>query len=94
MKMMSRVANTGPVLLADVTVPEFYGGLESGKFANQLEDVAKVLNRQAEWLNRWSESARKILLRPLVDTDDKDEDTGTNHGEPTNHLTFVLGRRI
>jgi E3 ubiquitin-protein ligase SHPRH len=82
MKKMSRVANTGPVLLAEITVPEFYGGLESGKFANQLEDVAKVLNRQAEWLNRWSESARKILLRPLVDTDDKDEDTGTDHGEP------------
>jgi E3 ubiquitin-protein ligase SHPRH len=99
MKTMSRVANAELVPLAEITIIEFSGGIECVKYAHRLEDIIEVLNKQAGWLNKWSERARNILLKPLVDADDKDEDTGEEYADSTKeqdelYILFLALRTI
>ncbi|KAK8110589.1 uncharacterized protein PG998_007046 [Apiospora kogelbergensis] len=70
-----------------VELPEFQfvldKGLESRRVLENLEELAGVLDEQANLIDDWREQVIQILLRPLVDEDGEAEITGEEYEDST-----------
>lgn len=62
---------------------EIRGGIENVRIASKAEDLADILDAQAELINKWRLKVVELLLKPLVDEDGSEETTGDEYEEST-----------
>ncbi|KAL9119541.1 MAG: hypothetical protein Q9187_003907, partial [Circinaria calcarea] len=68
----SRAQDRSYVTIPNFTPFKFSGGIESRNILSRLEELADLLNRQAEQLDEWREKMIQLLTVPLVDQDEDD----------------------
>jgi E3 ubiquitin-protein ligase SHPRH len=76
-------------------IPEFQfmdkKGIESRTIIDATEEIAGVLNDQADQLDEWREHVIQLLLKPLVDEDvDENEITGEEYEDSTKLQDEIL----
>jgi E3 ubiquitin-protein ligase SHPRH len=69
--------------IEDVQLPEHEAGIENRKFMEKFSDIAKILNKQAVHLREWRKRVCDILVKPLVDADKEEEQTGIEYEDST-----------
>lgn len=58
--------------IPDLKVPANRGGIESRSVSEKLEDVTRIINRQASRIDEWRGKAIRLLSMSLVDEEDTD----------------------
>ncbi|KAJ3579296.1 hypothetical protein NPX13_g1263 [Xylaria arbuscula] len=98
-KLRERAETQSFVVIPEITISDLHG-LESGRIAEDLQDLDASLNEQADVIDDWREHIIQLLLKPLVDTEDETEITGEEYEDSTkvqDHLmvyTLALGAVI
>jgi E3 ubiquitin-protein ligase SHPRH len=69
--------------IKDVSLPKYGAGIENRKFMEKFHEVATILNEQAVHLRNWRKKVCDILLKPLVDADKEEEQTGIEYEDST-----------
>jgi E3 ubiquitin-protein ligase SHPRH len=64
-------------------MPDHSGGIENIKIMDKLQATADKLNEQIALISEWRSRVHKILLKPLVDNDDQEEQTGEEYEDST-----------
>ncbi|KAL1304619.1 hypothetical protein AAFC00_003586 [Neodothiora populina] len=59
------------------------GGIENVKIVSKAEDLADLLDAQAELIKKWGAKVIELLLKPLVDEDEGMELTGDEYEDST-----------
>ena len=98
-KLRERAKTQSFVVIPEIIVSDLHG-LESGRVAEDLQNLGASLNEQADVIDDWREHIIQLLLKPLVDTEDETEITGEEYEDSTkvqDHLmvyTLALGAVI
>jgi E3 ubiquitin-protein ligase SHPRH len=62
---------------------DFEGGIENIKFMDKFQILRKTVNEQGVLIGYWRQKARDLLLKPLLDTDKDEEQTGEEYQDST-----------
>ncbi|KAF2133985.1 hypothetical protein P153DRAFT_427863 [Dothidotthia symphoricarpi CBS 119687] len=62
--------------IPDIEDLQDFGGIESRKFLDMMDNISDFMNAQAKQIETWRTNIIDILLTRLVDDDNGDEDTG------------------
>ncbi|KAI0502986.1 SNF2 family N-terminal domain-containing protein [Xylaria bambusicola] len=93
-KLRDRANKQSFVEIPEIVVSDLHG-LQSGRIAEDLQNLGASLNEQADVIDVWRETIIQLLLKPLVDAEDEDEITGEEYGNSTmvqDHLmVYTLG---
>lgn len=82
-KLSRRASSQEFAQIPEMSVKIPKGGLTSTRIAETLENLATVLDEQANTLDDWREAAIQSLLRPLVDEEATEEITGDEYEQST-----------
>ncbi|KUI71105.1 hypothetical protein VM1G_07160 [Cytospora mali] len=93
LKLMERIAHAASEQSFAV-IPEFKSmdsrGIESRAIVESFEELAAVLNEQADKLDDWREHIIQLLLKQLVDEDEENEITGEEYEDSTKLMEEIV----
>ncbi|KAH7062432.1 DEAD box-containing helicase-like transcription factor/DNA repair protein [Macrophomina phaseolina] len=81
-RVMRKLKARAKLAVAEISMFEDYGGIESRRVLEKMDRLTEKLNNQGKQLNEWREQAVRILLMPLVDEGDE-ETTGEEYEAST-----------
>jgi E3 ubiquitin-protein ligase SHPRH len=82
-KSMQRVEELETHKINLIDISQALSGLENIRFMEKYVKISKVLNQQADLLEKWQNRVRIILLQSLIDADKDQEQTGEEYEEST-----------
>ena len=62
-----RAENQGFTEVPEIVAPDFKGGIESASAMEKFQEMAGLLNDQANAMDEWRERTIELLLTPLID---------------------------
>lgn len=74
---------TGLTFLPKIPTLEISGGIENRKLLEKMDQISKLLDEQAGWIEKWRSKVFDILTKPLVDQDEGIETTGDEYEDST-----------
>lgn len=81
-RQMKRVASRKPFLqIPDINDLPDFGGIESRKILDTMDNISDFLNAQAKQIQIWRMKIVDVLLLRLVDDDDDQETTGEEYDD-------------
>ncbi|KAK7749742.1 hypothetical protein SLS53_000321 [Cytospora paraplurivora] len=93
LRLMKKIADSA-LEQSFVVIPELTSkdsrGIESRDVLDSFEDLAGVLNEQANVLDDWREHIIQLLLKQLVDEDDETEITGEEYEDSTKLMEEIV----
>lgn len=97
-RLRAQTEKHGLVQIPQLSAPEDTGGIESRRMLDRLEDLYEGINEHTKTFNEWREHMLKLLLKPLVDEEDKGELQGDEYESSTKHqdelYVYMEGLRV